>query len=106
MDYKVIVTSQALNDLFEIYKYVFLNYCVNKADNLISELRLKCFSLDKLPKHGHTLPEIKHLNNTYRQIHYKSYRIIYKITERVVYVNSVLDGRRELIELLHERILR
>jgi len=44
--------------------------------------------------------------NNYLEIHYKSYRIIYEIEENLVYIHSVLDGRRNIQEILNNRILR
>jgi toxin ParE1/3/4 len=42
----------------------------------------------------------------FREIHFKPYRIIYQIVESDVYIHAVLDGRRDLQELLEIRLLR
>ncbi len=42
----------------------------------------------------------------YRQIHYKPYRIIYEIVNKDVFVLGILDGRRDLTEVLTSRLLR
>jgi toxin ParE1/3/4 len=42
----------------------------------------------------------------YLGIHYKPYRIIYEVKKEIVYIHSVLDGRRNIQEILSERILR
>lgn len=100
------MTSLALDDFFEIYKYVFFNDGPLKADKLIANLKSLCLSLDKFPNRGHKLKEFRTLDiNPYLEIHYKSYRIIYTIVERIVYVNSVLDGRRDLNDILHKRLI-
>jgi toxin ParE1/3/4 len=105
--YRVIITLQAIEDLFEIYKYIFFNDGISKADKLFSELKMKCLSLNLLPNRGHKLPELKKINiKSFLEKHYKSYRIIYKIVERTVFINSVLDGRRSLDDLLHQRLVR
>jgi toxin ParE1/3/4 len=42
----------------------------------------------------------------YREVHYKPYRIIYRIHARTVIVYCVLDGRRDMQTLLQHRLLR
>jgi toxin ParE1/3/4 len=42
----------------------------------------------------------------FREIHFKPYRIIYQIIDKRVFVHCVLDGRRDLQELLERRMLR
>jgi toxin ParE1/3/4 len=42
----------------------------------------------------------------YRQIHVKVYRIIYQTIGDDVFVHCILDGRRDIEDLLQERLLR
>lgn len=72
MNYKIIFTTQAIEDLFETYKFVALNDSLEKADMLLSQLKLKCSSLNKFPNRGHKLPELLNIGElTYLEIHYK-----------------------------------
>ena len=65
------------------------------------------FIVTEFPIRGHLPPELERIGVLdYKEIHYKPYRIIYQIIESTVYVHCVLDGRRDLQQLLEERLLR
>ena len=107
MTYNVLFTFQSRQDLFEIYKYVAWNDSTAKADKLKNQLKLKCLSLVEFPNRGHKLPELEYSeSNDYLEIHYKPYRIIYKIIDKTVFIYCILDGRRDLKDLLNKRLLR
>jgi toxin ParE1/3/4 len=64
-------------------------------------------NLEILPLTGHHPPELERIGVLEcRKIFFKPYRIIYQIINKDVYVHSVLDGRRDLQELLQQRMLR
>jgi toxin ParE1/3/4 len=42
----------------------------------------------------------------FREVTLKRYRIVYEVVGRTVYVHAVLDGRRDLEDLLVRRLLR
>ena len=72
-----------------------------------SEIETACqnllFNLEK----GHYPPELQRIDvYEYREIHVKIYRIIYQITEADVFVHCILDGRRNIPEILQQRNLR
>ena len=107
MNYNVYIIADAEEDIFGIYKYVATNDSVQKAETLLDNIEEKISNLSKLADRGHTLPELERIGiYEYREIHCKPYRIIYQIIESEVYVHCVLDGRRDLEDLLQERLLR
>ena len=107
MKYKVNIISDAENDLFEIYKYVYLNDSENNAEKLYSNLYQKCLLLKEFPERGHIPPELKLLDIVdFLEIHYRPYRIIYRIIKKEVFVHCIIDGRRDVQKLLQERLLR
>jgi toxin ParE1/3/4 len=90
-----------------LYEYVALNDALSKADKLIEKLEEKCKSLSEYANRGHIPPELDRVSiYNYLEIRYKPYRIIYQIIEKNVFIHCILDGRRDLTELLHERLLR
>jgi toxin ParE1/3/4 len=107
MKYKVNFISDAENDLFEIYKYVYLNDSEEKAEKLFNGIYKKCLTLASFPKRGRIPPELKFLDiYDFLEVIYKPYRIIYQIVGNVVYIHCILDGRREIQKILEERLLR
>ena len=107
MKYKVLIDPMASQDMKEIYIYVAFNDDIPSAEKLLDALETTCYKLEKYPERGHVLPEIKQTGiKKYLEIHYKPYKIIYEIDKNIVYVHSVLDGRRNIQEILSEKLLR
>ena len=107
MNFEVFIISDAEEDILKIYHYVFINDSEEKAEYLLNKIEETCLSLRKYPNRGHVLPELERIGiYTYKEIHFKPYRIIYEVTESIVYIHCVLDGRRSLQELLENKLLR
>ncbi|MDP2157026.1 MAG: type II toxin-antitoxin system RelE/ParE family toxin [Nitrospirota bacterium] len=107
MKYSVFVVEEAERDLQEIYRYVARNDSPEKADRLLVNLEKTVMKLAALPLRGHVPPEFERIGvMEYREVFCKPYRIIYQVTQRTVYVYCVLDGRRDLQDLLQDRLLR
>ena len=107
MSYTVIVLPEAKDDLLDIYLYVAEHDSISRADALLEKLEHTCYSLNLNPERGHTVPELKRIHiEGFREIHFKPYRIIFQICVDDVYIHAVLDGRRELQEILERRMLR
>ena len=107
MKFNVHVIDDAEQDIFEIYHYIFASGSPLNAEKLLSELEQTIISLEHMPERGHMPPELKRIDvYGYREIHLKVYRIIYEIIGHDVFVHCVLDGRRDLQDLLRQRWLR
>lgn len=107
MKFKVLLAADAEADIFEIYNFVARHDSVGKADILFEKLQATCLSLENHPNRGHLPPELERINvREYSEIHFKPYRIIYQLRDRKVFIHCVLDGRRNLQDLLQERLLR
>ncbi len=104
---RVQLESDAVEDLFEIYRYVALKDSVEQADRLFFALKKACYSLRTLPHRGHVPPELREIGvSQFREIRFKPYRIFYSMERATVTVHCVLDGRRDMQSLLQERLLR
>jgi len=105
--YKVVIDSLAKADVKEIFIYVSANDSVESASKLLDGLELTFEKLEKYPQRGHIPSELRETGiKNYLEIHFKPYRIIYEIEGNLVYIHSVLDGRRNIQEILNNRILR
>ena len=105
--YKVIIDPVAKQDLEDIFLYVAINDNYESANDLIDKLEETFIKLEKFPKRGHIPEELKGTGiKRYLEIHYKPYRILYEIDNEVIYVHGVIDGRRNVKEILYERLLR
>jgi toxin ParE1/3/4 len=105
--YKVIIDPQARLDLKEIFTFVALNDSIRSANKLLDALEETCFKLEKYPERGHIPPELRPTGiKNYLEILYKPYHIIYEIEKDSIYIHSVIDGRRNIQEILSNRFLR
>ena len=107
MNYKLLIDTLAKKDIIEIYNYVALSDSIDKANRLLDNLEETYLKLEKLPERGHIPEELRGTGiKRFLEIHFKPYRIIYEIIDNIVYVHCVLDGRRNMQELLSSRLLR
>lgn len=105
--YQVHITETAIEDLFQIFDYIKIHDSLANANNLYKKLEEHCFSLEKFPDRGNLLKELRFLAiDQFREIHLKPYRIIYEKFDSEVYIHCILDGRRNLQDLLFERLIR
>jgi toxin ParE1/3/4 len=107
MKYQVFILKDAEQDILQLYEYVALNDSPAKADRLIDKLEKKCNSLSELANRGRVPPELDRISvYNYLEIHFKLYRIIYQIINKNVFIQCILDSRRDLTDILIERLLR
>jgi toxin ParE1/3/4 len=74
---------------------------------LLDNIEKIMVSLETVPQRGHCPPELERVGIfEFREIFFKPYRIIYQVIKSDVFVHCVLDGRRNLQDILQERLLR
>ncbi|HNW27404.1 MAG TPA: type II toxin-antitoxin system RelE/ParE family toxin [Spirochaetota bacterium] len=104
--YTVFWTETAHDDLEGIINYISLN-TVENAVAILYKIKEKAETLYSFPDRGRIVPELKfHGIEHYRELILNPWRIIYKIDNNRVYVLSVLDGRRNLEDILLERLIK
>jgi toxin ParE1/3/4 len=107
MAFKVLLAADAEHDIEDVYRYIAEHDGIVKADRVLAALEDACKALEHLPERGNVPKEIRDLGMTeYRELHYKPYRIIYRILDRRVIVYCVVDGRRDMQSLLLRRLMR
>lgn len=103
MEYKVVFSDSAKKDLLDLYYYVAVNDSFEKADKLILSIEQKCVTLFKNPGRGF---KVKEFNDNYPfllKIILKPYNIIYQIEGNIVSILAILDGRRDMRNVLLSR---
>jgi len=102
-DYKVYWTKSAKQDLREIIDYISKDSKKN-ALNILNRITQKASELKKMPFRCRILPELQELNiETYRELIITPWRIIFKVINNEVNVLAVLDGRRNIEDILWEK---
>jgi len=107
MKCKVYFSIDAEQDLLEIYDYIKESGYPINAKNLLSGLKKACLSLSDNPDRGHIPKELDRIGVfEFREINIKLYRIIYQVIASKVIIHCILDGRREIQDILKRRIIR
>lgn len=107
MRFRVLLAEDAERDIEDIYRYIADHDSVSNADRVLAALEGACERLSEMPERGNIPKELAGLGITdYREMHYKPYRIIYRITGGDVVVYCVVDGRRDMQSFLERRLLR
>lgn len=107
MTHRVHIAADAERDLIDIHRYIVRSGNPLNANRILDNLEQVIGSLTEMPERGHNPPELERIGvYQYLEIHFNIYRIIYQIIGSDVFVYCVLDGRRDLPELLHQRLIR
>ena len=106
MTYNVFWTQTAQNDLNGIYSYLVNHESESVALDVFERIKKKTLTLSSFPTRGRQIPELSSQNiEGYRELVDSPWRIFYKISEKNIYVLSVIDGRRSFENTLLGRIL-
>ena len=107
MSFSVLLTDDAAQDLEDLYYYIDKRDVPGKADYVLEHIEKVFNSLSAMPQRGVCPRELLSLGNReYREVFYKPYRIVYRIVEEKVIVLLIVDGRRNMQELLQRRLLQ
>lgn len=106
MPYKVLLTSSAARDLEELDAYITENDSPAAADYVLGKIEETVATLSKFPERGTYPQELSSLGvREYREVFFKPYRIVYRVSKQIVYVYLIADGRRNMEVLLNRRLL-
>jgi toxin ParE1/3/4 len=104
--YVVELTEDALLDLDDIADYIASHDGPDRAEYVAQGIEKAYASLALFPNRGAYPRELLELGNReFREVHFKPYRIIYRVFARRVVVFLIADGRRDMQALLTSRVL-
>lgn len=99
-------SATARADLAAIISHIADN-SIRNALSVLDGLEATAASLEAMPERGRIVPELADVGvHGYRELLPSPWRIIYRVSGDRVHVLAVLDGRRNLEDLLLERFLR
>jgi toxin ParE1/3/4 len=101
--YSVLWTKTAEQDL--------VNYIArdsaDRALEILQAIRTAASALTSMPERGRIVPELKaHGIATYRELVISPWRLIYRTEGKNVIILTVIDGRRNLEDILLDRLQR
>jgi len=104
--YSVLWTEVAERDLREIIAFIAGDK-VQNALHVLENIRDKASALYAFPERGRVVPELQS-NGVfiYRELIISPWRLLYRIADSNVYVTAVLDSRRNVEEILLQRLIQ
>ncbi len=103
--YDVRWSETAEKDLIDIVLYIAED-SPSHAYEVFKKIKRKASSLRAFPDRGRIVPELQAQGIAqYRELIVAPWRIIYRIADRNVYVLSALDSRRNIEDILLERLI-
>jgi len=104
--YEVVLTEGAEQDLEALHDYISEFDCIANANYVLDAVMDVVQSLSKFPERGSYPKELVSLGiKEYRQIFFKPYRVIYRVTGTQVIIYLIADGRRDMQSVLARRLL-
>lgn len=103
------ILPEADKDIKGIVRFIYRREGSAMAREILKRFRAAKEDLRTLPERGRVTPELRRINILdYRELQIPPYRMIYQISEPedTVYIHVVVDGRRDLAELLQTRLLK
>ena len=105
LKYKVVWANVAECDLKGIIEYISIDSPQN-ALKILKKIKQKASELYTLPERGRIVPELQDQGILqYREIVIPPWRLIYRITERKIFVLSLIDSRRNVEDILLKRFI-
>ncbi|OPX91733.1 MAG: Plasmid stabilization system protein [Pelotomaculum sp. PtaB.Bin013] len=103
--YQIYWTQTARQDLKNIIKYIAADSEI-RARKVYLTIKQKADNLRQMSLQGRIVPELRYYNIlTYRELICTPWRIIYKTEESKVWVLAVIDGRRNVGDILLDRFI-
>lgn len=104
--FQVLLTAGAERDLEALHDYLAGVDGGVGADRLLDGLAAVVESLSRFPERGAVPRELADLGiREFRQVFFKPYRVIYRVSGRQVVIYLVADGRRDMQAVLARRLL-
>ena len=103
---KVIWTKPALSDLDDIISYIATN-SVDVAIKQYEKIKESSIKMGEFPEQGRVIPELQNENLTkFREIIVKPWRVMYRSEGKDILILAIIDGRRNIEDILMKRQLR
>lgn len=105
--YQVRFIHDAETDLKDIYVYIKQHDSLQRAVDIVNALQSVCTTLAQFPERGHVPQELTQFDQMqYRELVHGPWRVIYQVDGNDVLIHAILDGRRDVQNLLAHRLTR
>ena len=106
MKKKIVWSQDASEDLIEIVTYIKEKSGKNIANEIYQRIINHVEKIDIFPESGRVIPELMSIGVIdIREIIENPWRIFYRITTHEIQIISVIDGRRNVEEILYKKVI-
>jgi toxin ParE1/3/4 len=106
MKYKIFWSKDAGEEFTEILSWYKYTVGKNSAEKIYAKISSQIRKLKDMPGIGKQVQSLKDIGiNDYRQIAQEHWVIYYRVEGQSIYIVSVIDGRRNLEEILYKKII-
>lgn len=104
--FTIVFAKSAERDLMAIYDYI-AEESTSHALKTLQKIESRIKKIITFPELGRIAPELEKFNIfTYREVIESPWRILYKTELNTVLIITIFDGRRNIEDLLMQRLLR
>jgi plasmid stabilization system protein ParE len=104
--YRVLWTQSAIHDLRAVMTYISVSSFVT-ARKQLTRVTKRAVSLERYPERGRVVPELREQGVLmYRELVIAPWRLIYRISGNDVFIVCFLDSRRNVEDILLDRLVR
>jgi plasmid stabilization system protein ParE len=104
--YSVEFARIAEQDIASIVDYIALDD-PSATHHVLDQIENAATRLERFPERGRIVPELEAIGLvTHRELIIAPWRLLYRIHAKTIYVVAVFDGRRNLEEVLLDRVVR
>jgi addiction module RelE/StbE family toxin len=102
---RIVWATVAADDFREVFEYLS-NQSQAAARTFVDQVDSAVKRLGTHPHSGRIVPELKKQNiSRYREVVLNPWRVFYRYEQDTVYIVSLIDGRRNIEEILLRRVI-
>ena len=99
---KIVISNEAYKDIESIFEYISFD-SIKYANETLSNIYSLIYKLETFPYLGKYVPEFS--SKQYRQLLYKSYKIVYSVSEEknTIYIHFIIHTKRDFLQLFEKK---
>ena len=106
MKYEIIWSKDAGDELAEIVSYIKYNTGKMNAEKIYTKIIKEVDKISENPEGRRIAPILRELGINYiHQININPWTVFYKVEHKKMEIISIIDGRRNLEEILYKKII-
>ncbi|TVQ28296.1 MAG: type II toxin-antitoxin system RelE/ParE family toxin [Spirochaetaceae bacterium] len=100
-------SSNAAADFEDIVGWILDDHSARHAESFVDSIDTEIRQLEGQPRSGRVIPELERQNITkYREVVVSPWRVFYSVEAERILILAVIDGRRNIEDILLRRNLR